>query len=100
MRVVRNIGGGSYTMISEAATPGSRGAIHGMVFGSNQGRVSTQTFNHLDSPATTSVVNYKIQFATGGGGGYVYIGQSNRDTNAASADPRSSSRIILQEIAQ
>ena len=100
MRVVRNVGGGAYSMISEAATPGSRNAIHGMVFGSNQGRVSTQTFNHLDSPATTSVVNYKIQFATGGGGGYVYIGQSNRDTDGASADPRASSRIILQEIAQ
>lgn len=100
MRVVRNIGGGTYSMISEAATPGSRNAIHGMVFGSNQGRVSTQTFNHLDSPATTSVVNYKIQIATGGGGGYVYMGQSNRDTDGASADPRSSSRIILQEIAQ
>ena len=100
MRVVRNVGGGVYSMISEAATPGSRNAIHGMVFGSNQGRVSTQTFNHLDSPATTSAVNYKIQFATGGGGGYVYIGQSNRDTDGGSADPRSSSRIILQEIAQ
>ena len=100
MRVVRNVGGGTYSMISEAATPGSRNAIHGMVFGSNQGRCSTQTFNHLDSPATTSVVNYKVQFATGGGGGYVYMGQSNRDNNTASADPRSSSRIILQEIAQ
>ena len=100
MRVVRNVGGGTYSMISEAATPGSRGAIHGMVFGSNQGRVSTQTFNDLDSPATTSAVNYKIQFATGGGGGYIYVGQSTRDTNGASNDPRASSRIILQEIAQ
>jgi hypothetical protein len=100
MRVVRNVGGGTYSMISEAATPGSRNAIHGMVFGANQGRVSTQTFNDLDSPATTSAVNYKIQFATGGGGGYVYVGQSTRDTDGASADPRASSRIVLQEIAQ
>ena len=100
-RVVRNVGGGSYSMISEAASPGNRNAIHGMVYDSdNQGRVSLQTFNHLDSPATTSAVNYKIQFATGGGGGYVYIGQSNRDTDAAPADPRASSRIVLQEIAQ
>ena len=100
-RVVRNVGGGSYSMISEAASPGNRNAIHGMVYDSdNQGRVSLQTFNHLDSPATTSAVNYKIQFSTGGGGGYVYIGQSNRDTDAAPADPRASSRIVLQEIAQ
>ena len=100
MRVLRSIGGGSYSMISEAATPGSRGAIHGMVYGANQGRVSTQTFNHLDSPTTIRAVNYKIQFATGGGGGYVYVGQSTRDTDGASADPRASSRIVLQEIAQ
>ena len=100
-RVVRNVGGGTYSMISEAATPGSRNAIHGMVYDSdNQGQVCLQTFNHLDSPATTSAVTYKLQFATGGGGGYVYIGQSNRDGNAADADPRASSRIILQEIAQ
>ena len=100
-RVVRNVGGGSYSMISEAASPGNRNAIHGMVYDSdNEGQVKLQTFNHLDSPATTSAVNYKIQFSTGGGGGYVYIGQSNRDTNTAAADPRASSRIVLQEIAQ
>ena len=101
MRVVRNVGGGTYSMISEAATPGSRNAIHGMVYDAdNEGQVRLQTFNHLDSPATTSAVNYKIQFATGGGGAYIYIGQSNRDSDAAAADPRASSRIVLQEIAQ
>lgn len=99
-RVVRNIDGGTYSMISEAATPGSRNAIHGMVWDNdNQGLVKLQTFNHLDSPSTTSVVNYKVQFATGGGG-YVYIGQSNRDTDGAAYDARASSRIVLQEIAQ
>lgn len=100
-RIVRNIGSGSYSMISEADSPGNRNAIHGMVYDAdNQGQVRLQTFNHLDSPATTSAVTYKLQFATGGGGGYVYMGQSNRDTNTADADPRASSRIILQEIAQ
>ena len=65
----------------------------------NEGQVRLQTFNHLDSPATTSAVNYKVQFATGTGG-YVYIGQSNRDSDAAAYDARASSRIVLQEIAQ
>ena len=99
-RVVRNVGGGTYSMISQAPTPGSRNAIHGMVYDAdNEGQVKLQTFNHLDSPATTSAVNYKVQFATGTGG-YVYIGQSNRDSNAAAYDARASSRIVLQEIAQ
>ena len=101
-RVVRNVGGGAYSMISEAATPGSRNAIHGMVYDSSsngQGQTRLQTFNHLDSPATTSAVIYKVQIATGTGG-YVYLGQSNRDNNGADYDARASSRIVLQEIAQ
>jgi len=98
-RVVRNVGGGSYSMISEAATPGSRNAIHGMEYDAdNEGQVKLQTFNHLDNPATTSAVTYKVQFATSGNA-YAYIGQSNRDNDGAVFDPRASSRIILQEIA-
>ena len=87
-------------MISEAATPGSRNAIHGMVYDAdNEGILETQSFTHLDSPATTSAVIYKVQLATSGGN-YVYMGQTNRDTDAAAYDPRGSSRIVLQEIAQ
>ena len=100
MRVVRNVGGGTFSMLSEAATPGSRSAAHGTVYDSdNQGPVEMQSFTHLDSPATTSAVIYKAQMATSGGA-YVYVGQSNRDNNAAAYDPRVSSRIVLQEIAQ
>ena len=100
-RVVRNVGGGSYSMISGAASPGNRNAIHGMVYDAdNEGQVCLQTFNHLDSPSTTDAVIYKVQMANGGGGGYIYMGQSNRDTNGAEADPRAASRIVLQEIAQ
>ena len=100
-RVVRNIGGGSYSMISEGTSPGNRTAIHGMVYDAdNEGQVCLQTFCHLDSPSTTSPVIYKVQMANGGGGGYIYMGQSNRDTDGAPADPRAASRIILQEIAQ
>ena len=90
MRVVRNVGGGSFSMISEAATPGSRNAIHGMTYeNSNEGILNTQSFTHLDSPATTSAVTYKDQLATSGNG-YVYMGQTNRDTDGASYDPRGS----------
>jgi len=100
MRVVRNVGGGTFSMISEAATPGSRSAAHGTVYDSdNEGPVEVQSFTHLDSPATTSAVIYKVQFATSGGA-YIYVGQSNRDNNSAAYDPRVSSRIVLQEIAQ
>ena len=100
VRVVRNIGGGSYSMISEAATPGSRNAIHGMTYeNSNEGIVNMQALTFLDSPATTSAVIYKIQGATSGTA-YCYVGQSNRDRDGGDYDPRATSRIVLQEIAQ
>lgn len=100
MRVVRNIGGGSYSMISEANTPGNRNAIHGMIYeNNNEGILMTQSVTILDSPATTSAVIYKIQGACSGTA-YSYIGQSNRDRDGSDYDPRSASRIVLQEIAQ
>ena len=100
MRVVRNIGGGTFSMISEADTPGSRNAIHGMTYeNNNEGIVNMQSVTILDSPATTSAVIYKVQGACSGAS-YSYMGQSNRDTDGAAYDPRATSRIVLQEIAQ
>ena len=101
MRVVRNVGGGSFSMLSEAVTPGNRNATHATVYDQdNQGPVELVNFVHLDSPATTSAVIYKVQLAQSGGSGYVGLGFSNRDTDQAGYDPRSSSRIVLMEIAQ
>lgn len=101
MRVVRNVGGGSFSMLSEAATPGNRSAVHATVYDSdNQGPVELVNFVHLDSPATTSAVIYKVQLAQSGGSGYVGLGFSNRDTDGSGYDPRASSRIVLMEIAQ
>ena len=101
MRVVRNVGGGSFSMISEATTAGSRSAVHATVYDAdNEGPVELVNFVHLDSPATTSAVIYKVQIAASGGSRTVGIGFSNRDNNSAAYDPRVSSRIVLQEIAQ
>ena len=100
MRVVRNVGGGSFSMISEATTAGSRSAVHATVYDAdNEGPVELVNFVHLDSPATTSAVIYKVQIAASGGSRTVGIGFSNRDNNSAAYDPRVSSRIVLQEIA-
>jgi len=101
MRVVRNIGGGSFSMISEATAPGNRNPVHATVYDEdNQGPVELVSFVHLDSPATTSAVIYKVQLSQSGGSGYVGLGYSNRDTDGAGYDPRVSSRIVLQEVAQ
>ena len=101
MRVVRNVGGGSFSMISEATTPGSRTAVHATVYDEdNQGPIELVNFVHLDSPATTSAVIYKVQLAQSGGSQTVGLGFSNRDNDSAAYDPRVSSRIVLQEVAQ
>ena len=100
MRVVRNIAGGSFSMISAADSASNRTAAHACVYDlDNQGMVYMQDFIHLDSPATTSAVIYKAQFGTSGGA-TVYLNRSTRDNNSAAYDIRTSSRIVLQEIAQ
>ncbi len=101
MRVVRNVGGGSFSIISAADSAGSRTAAHACVYDeNNEGMVYMQDFIHLDNPATTSAVIYKVQLANSGGGGAVYLNRSGRDNNTAAYDVRTSSRIVLQEIAQ
>ena len=101
MRVVRNIGGGSFSIISPADSASSRTAAHAAVYdGDNNGMVYMQDFIHLDSPATTSAVIYKVQIANSGGGNTVYINRSGRDNDSAAYDIRTSSRIVLMEIAQ
>ena len=101
MRVVRNVGGGSFSIISPADSASSRTAAHACVYdGDNNGMVYMQDFIHLDSPATTSAVIYKVQIGNSGGSNTVYINRSGRDNDAAGYDIRTSSRIVLMEIAQ
>ena len=101
MRVVRNINGGTFSIISQADSASSRTAAHACVYDeNNEGMVYMQDFIHLDSPATTNAVIYKVQIGNSGGSGTVYINRSGRDNDAAGYDIRTSSRIVLQEIAQ
>ena len=101
MRVVRNIAGGSFSIVSGADSAGSRTAAHAAVFDAdNEGMITMQDFIHLDSPATTSAVIYKVQHGNSGGNGAIYINRSTRDNDTAAYDVRTTSRIILQEIAQ
>ena len=101
MRVVRNIAGGSFSIVSGADSASNRTAAHASVYDAdNNGMVYMQDFIHLDSPATTSAVIYKVQFGNSGGSSAIYINRSGRDNDSAAYDIRASSRIVLQEIAQ
>ena len=101
MRVVRNIAGGSFSIVSGADSASNRTAAHASVYDAdNEGTIYMQDFIHLDSPATTSAVIYKVQHGNSGGSGAIYINRSGRDNDSAAYDIRASSRIVLQEIAQ
>ena len=101
MRVVRNIAGGSFSIVSGADSASNRTAAHASVFDAdNEGMITMQDFIHLDSPATTSAVIYKVQLGNSGGSGAIYLNRSGRDNDNAAYDIRASSRIVLQEIAQ
>ena len=84
------------TEIGSATDTGSRTgasvvyntATQQQIFGGSQ---------HLDSPATTSAITYRIKVKTSNTQ-TAYFGRSARDNNAAAYDGRSSSFLTLMEV--
>ena len=84
------------TEIGSATDTGSRTgasavyntATQQQLFGGNQ---------HLDSPASTSAITYRIKVRSSNGQ-IAYFGRSARDNNAAAYDGRSSSFLTLMEV--
>ena len=84
------------TEIGSATDTGSRtgasavfnNAAQQQIFGGNQ---------HLDSPATTSAITYRIKVRTSNTQ-IAYFGRSARDNNAVAYDGRSSSFLTLMEV--
>ena len=84
------------TEIGSATDTGSRtgaSAVYNtltqqQIFGGNQ---------HLDSPATTSAITYRIKVKSSNGQ-IAYFGRSARDTNLTAYDGRTSSFLTLMEV--
>ena len=84
------------TEIGSATDTGSRTgasavfntATQQQIFGGNQ---------HLDSPATTSAITYRIKVKSSNGQ-IAYFGRSARDTNLTAYDGRTSSFLTLMEV--
>ena len=72
-KILRNIGGGSYSNLSAQSAGVSNIAsdVDGSV-GSNNAGLDAPTITIIDSPNTTSVVNYKMQGAALWGGSAYY----------------------------
>lgn len=100
-RVMKNVGGGSYSMSAEPDADGARPLVHGFEYdGSNAGNgPNAQSFVAVESLNTTSVVNFKVQMG-GSGTSAITMNKSSRDSASTDYDGRSSSRIVLMEIAQ
>ena len=54
-------------------------------------------FNHLDSPATTSAVSYKVMITSESTGFYLYVNRSENDSSSSSVF-RTASSLTLMEI--
>lgn len=88
---------GTPTNILVGTGVGSRTACsNSFNYSTNANNTVCNSNNYLDSPATTSVVTYKIQFACDTGN--AYINQSGGDSNSASY-PRTVSTIRVMEVA-
>ena len=86
---------GSVVGVGDAV--GNRKQISGAsVYISNNTAMGSTAFNYLDSPSTTSLLTYKIQFSANAG--TVYVNRTFTDSDAATF-PRGTSSITLMEIA-
>tara|TARA_Y100001937_G_C6917412_1_gene240238 strand:+ start:18 stop:542 length:525 start_codon:yes stop_codon:yes gene_type:complete len=88
-RIVRNVGGGSFTSIYEDTSSANGNVFFYDYGGSGINCYVPISYTMLDSPNTTSACIYKTQGCQGSNGG-----------NRAVFNQASPSRIVLQEIAQ
>lgn len=86
------------TVIFSGASPGSRANGMALVGTSNQYLVECISGTHLDSPASTSALTYKIQWWSTNGSGSAYINRSKDDADNQYR-PRMASSITVMEIA-
>ena len=93
---------GSSTRIFVGDTRGNRANMSLMSYdGDNSGICNLQSFTHMDAPATTSAVTYKMQVRCATSG-TTTVNRSQRDTNggggADSYDTNQASSITVMEV--
>ena len=97
-QIERSIGGGSYSIISEPSTSGSRIPTHSGGSHRNVNELNTATMEVLDSPNTTSAIIYKMTFNNGAAaGGTGYINRPSDDADSANTE-RGISTITAMEV--
>ena len=84
------------TEIGSATDTGSRTGASAVFNTANMQQLHGSN-QHLDSPATTSAITYRIKVRTSNTQ-TAYFGRSARDNNAAAYDGRSSSFLTLMEV--
>ena len=100
-KMLRNIAGGTYAMSAAPDAAGARPLVHGFEYDANNAGngPNAQSFVAVESLNTTSVVNFKVQMG-GSGTSAITMNKSSRDNASTDYDGRSSSRIVLMEVAQ
>lgn len=102
MRVYRQIAGGGYshvTGLSGTAAGSRQASVFGNydLNGDGNRSATTMTGTLVDSPATTSQVDYKFYFGTGDGAASVYVNRTQNDTDTAYTH-RTRTHCTLMEI--
>ena len=86
------------TGIATGDAAGSRTSVSVATTNPSGSRMKAIGFNHLDSPNSTSAQTYTLQVTGNNASGYIYINQTNSDTDAFYR-PRGVSTITVMEIA-
>lgn len=98
IRLQRDIGGTQTNLVAD--TDGAR------VFcttsfnynASNATALTPANFHYIDSPTTTSQIDYKLTFRSGSGANAVYINRTHTDRASTNYDWRAVSNLTLMEV--
>ena len=99
LKMIRNVGGGSFSDIAESTDSGSYTHGHAEIeFNTSYGFVGSTPLNFLffDNPNTTSACIYKMQAKTNSSGTLV-LGRSGR-ADSSSQDIKQATQLIAMEI--
>jgi len=86
------------TEIAQGDAAATRTRVFASARAVDQFDAGTLSTSFLDSPATTSAITYKVQFASFAAGSFVYVNRTHDDANNAGR-PRMGSTLTVMEIA-
>lgn len=98
IRLQRDIGGTQTNLVADADGARVQCTTSFNYNANNASSLTPANFHYIDSPTTTSQIDYKLTFRSGSGANPIYINRTHTDRAATNYDWRTVSNLTLMEI--